>query len=135
MVLRLINFQTNKNMKQFNLQEALNGKPICTRSGCDARLISYVPEADGNYKVVALCEGEIITTCEAGLVSAGLSSDCDLFMSDEKTVVYVNVYPADVSHSFGSLQDAISCRYLAITVNKITISEDGSLTSEVVHTY
>ena len=53
-------------MKPFNLEAAMRGDPIITRSGETAKFITYVPEADEQDRVVVLINGEITAVGEDG---------------------------------------------------------------------
>lgn len=81
-------------MKRFDLQKALAGEPIATRSGKSARIISV--EAKGLYPVVVLIdEGKfercIMVNRKGRCVDGGgVQSSDDLRMMDKKW--YVNLY-------------------------------------------
>ena len=81
-------------MKKFNLEKAVAGHPIATRSGKPARII-YI-EAKGLYPIVALVdEGKfercIMVNKEGRCVDdGGVHSSDDLRMAEQKW--YVNLY-------------------------------------------
>jgi hypothetical protein len=41
-------------MKEFNLEEAKEGKPVCTRDGRNARIVCF--DLKGTYPIMALLE-------------------------------------------------------------------------------
>ena len=78
-----------KVMKPFNLDEAKAGKPICTRDGKPARIISY--DCKGNYPIVVLVTGRF---SELGVMEMPFlytldgkpfshNTNYDLFMGDD----------------------------------------------------
>lgn len=97
-------------MKQFNIDEAKAGKPVCTRDGNDVRILCYDYKGCGNvvsrHPIIALIEmnGQEL---ENYYTTEGKSllchSEYDLFM---KTVVklegYVNVYDFQGKPAIGS---------------------------------
>lgn len=82
-------------MRKFNLEEAKQGKPVCTRDGRPARVICF--DRLGAFPVVALVRdnddveyAEFYTTNGACLV--GREMDADLMMRTIKRTGYVNIY-------------------------------------------
>ena len=85
------------NLKEFNLEAAKAGKPVCTRDGRKARIICF--DAKSEQPIIALVEdnhfGEIITQHhENGAISESetRTSNSDLMMLPEKKEGWVNVY-------------------------------------------
>ena len=103
-------------MKQFNIDEAKAGKPVCTRDGRDVRLICFDFKTHRrDYPLVALIkDGDMETLSEYSVDGKSIMkrSEYDLFM---KTVVklegYVNVFdfagkPAVFSQVYATEQKA-----------------------------
>lgn len=89
-------------MKEFNLEEAKKGKPVCTRDGRKARIICFDfkrPE----FPIVAAIEyngyGEQLFTYKLdGRCSEDIDED-DLMMATTKHEGWINIYK---THYFGS---------------------------------
>ncbi len=85
-------------MKEFNLEEAKAGKPVCTRDGNPARIICY--DCDNAFDkgkcIVALIKvpkGELLQPYYSdGTIFSGKACDDDLFMATEKKFAWVNLY-------------------------------------------
>lgn len=105
-------------MKEFNLQEAKAGKPVCTRDGRNARIICF--DAKREYcPIVALIEdGDkefIASYCADGrFMHKHLFEHCvDLFMAPEKHVGWVNIYGSErgdrsPSNIFNTEEEAVA---------------------------
>lgn len=79
------------NMKPFNLQEALAGKPVVTRMGDKVTGFHVFPAAT-YQRVFAVLRGDIISLNERGQYwNNGTEADNDLFMASEKKEGYVAV--------------------------------------------
>lgn len=94
--------QLEKNVRKlkardFNLEEAKAGKPVCTRDGRKARIICF--DRDWDMHIVALVAdplGESVHYyLSNGKVDFDKQNDEDLMMLPEKKEGWVNVYPAD----------------------------------------
>lgn len=88
-----------KNLKEFDLEAAKSGKPVCTRDGRKARLICF--DKKGAYPIVALVndynEEEYIKNYdEFGKKFIGGETSDDLMMLPEKKEGWVNVYKDSV---------------------------------------
>ena len=104
-------------MKQFNLEEAKAGKPVCTRNGHPARIICFDKKYTG-YNIVALIDfGN--EECVANYTTNGRyydnedESDNDLFMCGEKHTGYVNIWKnteniLECGYVFESEEEAIN---------------------------
>lgn len=83
-------------MKPFNLEEARQGKPVCTRDGGRARIICFDRKSD-TYPIVALIDGRscerMYTYTNKGECDINGSRDFDLFMAPIKRRGWVNIYP------------------------------------------
>lgn len=85
-------------MKEFNLEEAREGKPVCTRDGRKARIICF-DRKDSHYPVVALVQGEkdneMIIQCSSNGEFHGSNKDNSLIMETVKHEGWVNLYRSD----------------------------------------
>lgn len=87
-------------MKEFNLEEAKAGKPVCTRDGRKARIICY--DVKNKFSIVAVvtdkdnCE-DVYQYKDNGKYDTEISN-LDLMMKSEKHVGWTNIYRGD----FGS---------------------------------
>ena len=82
-------------MKEFNLEEAKAGKPVCTRDGKKARIICF--DAKGDYPIGALIEESdkeyVYTYTKNGECCSGVSYMClNLMMATEKHECWLNIY-------------------------------------------
>lgn len=83
-------------MKEFNLEEAKAGKPVCTREGRPARIICW-DRKDKLYPIVALVEEEegkedVETYTESGMWRDDRELWLDLMMASEKHEGWINLY-------------------------------------------
>lgn len=91
--------------KPFDLEEARNGKPLCTRSGKNAKII-YEKEGADNYPLIALIEdktSDISYTvfCRIdGRLFEEKESDNDLFIAVESYNGFANVYQTSYGGNF-----------------------------------
>lgn len=77
-------------MKQFNLEQAKQGKPVCTRDGRDVEILKW--DLSERLPIVAVVDKEVYTYTNEGLFSVLLPDcDLDLFMKSEKKEGWVNV--------------------------------------------
>lgn len=101
-------------MKPFDLEAAKRGEPICNRDSEDCVFITHVPDANPEYRVVALTPSkEVYCFYETGsYYCAASESRNDLFMAPRKRTVWVNVYPPDTSCFGGAYEtEAIANNY------------------------
>ena len=92
-----------KNLKEFDLEAAKQGKPVCTRNGRKARIICFDRKFyhDGyNYPIVAMVndnDNELVHAyTQDGLLVGNMKGDLDLMMLPEKKEGWVNVYKDSV---------------------------------------
>lgn len=77
-------------MKEFNLEEAKAGKPVCTRDGKNVRIICWDWKCPSSFSIIALVkeekDGESIQkyTKDGRYYADGSECDADLFMKPEK---------------------------------------------------
>lgn len=81
------------NLKPFNIQKAREGKPVCTRDGRKARIISCSLR-NKNFPIAAIVEDEEenVYQFEANGVCDEHDENLDLMMLPEKKEGWVNVY-------------------------------------------
>ena len=83
------------NLRPFDLQKAREGKPVCTKDGCKARIICFDSTLK-NYPLVVLVDGKVgeypyTYTAEGKFDEDGKNSDFDLMMLPEKKEGWVNI--------------------------------------------
>lgn len=77
-------------MREFNLEEAKAGKPVCTRDGKDVRIICWDWKNPSSISIIALlkkekdCESIQKYTQDGRYYADGSDCDADLFMKPEK---------------------------------------------------
>jgi hypothetical protein len=79
-------------MKPFNLEEALDGKPVVTR---DSRKVTHITRIPNNNFIVGIIEDvkQIPQWALNGkFLNDHYTHPCDLFMFIEKKSIWVNVY-------------------------------------------
>lgn len=74
--------------REFNLERAMAGEPVCTRLGHKARIIAFDRKAS-KYKLVALVEyrhgiENVMTYCPDGRWLYGVTDVDDLIMEEVK---------------------------------------------------
>jgi len=81
-------------MRPFNLEEAIEGKPLITRGGKKVLDFHYFKAIKGNSKIYALIEGNNypITFHIDGMFAQNIKTEDDLFMYEEPKTYYANVY-------------------------------------------
>lgn len=97
-------------MKEFDLEKAKAGHPVCTRDGHEARILCF--DREGHHSIVALVkDGDnetIFSYDDMGRYSNdGRECMCDLFMKSVKQERWINIYDSN-RHLFtgGSLYDS-----------------------------
>lgn len=102
------------NLKPFDLEAAKQGKPVCTRDGCKARIICFDSTLK-NYPLVVLVDGKAgeypyTYTAEGKFDEDGKNSDFDLMMLLEKKEGWVNIYKGGLldTKSYSSKEEAVS---------------------------
>ncbi len=78
-------------MKEFNLEEALAGKPVQTRDGREVTQLTKF-ETGRAWCLIGILEGDFRSYDINGKYSRDSIHDKDLFMAPEKKSVWVNVY-------------------------------------------
>lgn len=82
------------NLKEFNLEAAKAGKPVCTRDGRKARIICF--DRNWEYPIVALieCENdeEMISSCDKDGKARIYEAQADLMMLPEKKEGWIIIH-------------------------------------------
>lgn len=96
-------------MREFNLQEAKEGKPVCTRDGRKARIICF-DRKNSEYPIVALVtynnkEDCVPYTIDGKFVYGRSNKPSDLVMAPTKKVGWLNIYGTGCSRRYGCLWD------------------------------
>lgn len=82
-------------MKPFNIKEAKEGKPVCTRDGKPVRILCLDKIHPGEKSIIALVKIDSITERVCSYSSDGTCFDLDgedIFMVGEINEGYVNLY-------------------------------------------
>jgi len=79
-------------MKKFNLEEALNGKPVITRDGCKVMDIKFFGSFTGHYPLVVHIQKSVLScllfyTEKGRFANDETDSPNDLFMVEEEMYV------------------------------------------------
>lgn len=128
--------EKNLNLKPFDLEAAIQGKPVCTRDGRKARIVCF--DAKGRYPIIALTaeldNTEDITKCTEEGISSYHKND-DLMMLPEKHEGWVNICKdakdddrVVLGRIFESREDAVESasnndRYITIATVRIEWEE------------
>lgn len=80
-------------MKPFNLKEALEGKPVVTRTG-DAVTQLYLFNCDDDLPLMGVLNNELHSFTKDGKWSVydADSRNADLFMAEEKKTIWINIW-------------------------------------------
>jgi hypothetical protein len=90
-------------MKPFNLKEALDGKPVVTRTG-DAVTQLYLFDCDDDLPLMGVLHNELHSFTKDGKWSTydNDKRDTDLFMAPEKKSIWVNFWKTENNTIFTS---------------------------------
>lgn len=88
------------NLKPFNIQEAREGKPVCTRDGRRARIICFDLKNE-EYPIVAAIGNDssetlLCYTINGEIIKGNYKSEKDLMMLPEKRKGWINIHQYDV---------------------------------------
>ena len=94
-------FDGKPTLKEFNLEAAKSGKPVCTRDGRKVRIISC-SLMNKNFPIAAIVEGEEenVYQFEANGVCDEHDENLDLMMLPEKKEGWINIYDADTTFRY-----------------------------------
>ena len=109
-------------MKPFDLEKAKAGEPVCTRDGCEARILCFDKINACSTSIVALYLRDGIEYLQTyhndGKISSKVDSIRDLYMKSQKREGWVNIYKDSNGTYKNSIlihlskEDAIKERYL-----------------------
>lgn len=118
--------------KPFNLQEALEGKPVVTRDGRKVKIAGYNPEALHKTEViVGWAEGVYECWNEHGSYNVNRECPEDLFMAPETKDVWVIIYEhcgtllSHAAHTENEVKKVslkMPLDYIVLGIHKITIT-------------
>lgn len=97
------NIVNDSNFKPFNIEDAKNGKQVCTSEGNPVRIICY--DKEGAFPIVALvkeCGFEHIATYDINGINP--FEDATLCMATEKYTKYINIYS---DNTYDTLEEAV----------------------------
>lgn len=93
--------KNGKDLKEFDLEAAKAGKPVCTRDGRKARIICF--DAKGKMPIIALITNdkgdENLYRYHNSGSNFNFKGDSDLMMSPEKKEGWINVYALNTCYS------------------------------------
>lgn len=114
---RQLNENINKQkIKPFSIEDAKNGKPVCTRDGRKARIVCFDAKYENDYKpIIALIDNGIneFTVRYTKYGECSINAELDLMMLPEKKKGWVNVYYNRIDgttfskHPYPSKEEAI----------------------------
>lgn len=98
-----------KNLKEFDINLAKQGQPVCTRDGGKARIICFNSTLK-NYPLVVLIEGNegeypYVYTAEGKIDEDERESVFDLMMLPEKKEGWINVYKNQIHNTLKSAEE------------------------------
>lgn len=89
-------------MRPFNIEEAKEGKPVCTRDGRPVRILCLDVAGELIYKIVALVMESgteyLHRYMENGRYNNNKENKSDLMMAPEKKEGWINIYHAPSFH-------------------------------------
>lgn len=112
--------------KEFNLEDALDGKPVMTKDGDEVTEIAFLHQARSGSQVVAVIRGIPLLYNKNGKRNK-YGSHVDLVMKSTKVTKFINVYLNDndelcvMKKPHNSLDDAIYSQTCLINWNWVAI--------------
>lgn len=104
----------NKKLKPFNLEAALQGKPVVTRDGRPVKIAGYNPDALKLFKLIGWLDNMTCSWRADGKHIYTEEHADDLFMLSETVTLWVNVYEYEgrpfTGSTFETKEDAESSR-------------------------
>lgn len=97
-------------MKPFNLEEALAGKPVVTRSGDPVTQIVKFKNIDSPYCILGVHNNEVEKWCIDGRFNESKTNESglDLFMAPESKFIFINLWQQ--LHENGNYQTTVHTR-------------------------
>lgn len=117
------------NLKEFDLEAAKAGKPVCTRDGRKARIICFDAKRKDGKNIMALIPSkeypefeDLVAYPNNGNYHGGHENDGDLMMLPQKKEGWINIYK--------DFEDTVCCAYLTKEdALKNRSIEDGYITT------
>ena len=116
-----------KKLKPFDLEAALNGAEVVTRSGKQVSELVYLKTIEHpTYRVIASIDGGLETYSEQGTYHKDISSELDLFMKPQQVTKWVNIYSTKSGYLtcggglFDTKEEALDCLEGSIDTIQIT---------------
>lgn len=115
-------------MKPFNLEEALAGKPICTRKGLPARILDTNLKGRTHPIVVAILSGDgceyVRGYAKDGKLFSTLETEDDLVMAPQKRTGWINIYKNNILSAmiYQTKEEAYDRRSTASYIDTIQIT-------------
>lgn len=115
-------------MKPFNLEEAIAGKPICTRKGLPARILDTNLKGWSRPVVVAILSGDDYEHVQYyqknGKLFPSLETEDDLVMRSQEYVGWINIYENNCSSGniYKTKVDAYNARTVDGYIDTIKIT-------------
>ena len=108
-------------MKEFNLEQARQGKPVCTRDGRNVRILCF-DRKDKYYHIIALVErnnqeSSYLLDDNGRCHWEGEEDEWDLFMKPEKHTGYINLYKNEGKYRVDSYVCESKKEVLACAIN------------------
>ena len=110
-------FDRKQTLKEFDLEAAKAGKPVCTRDGRKARIICFDAKRKDEKSIIALVPSkdflgfeDLIAYTNNGNYHGGHENDGDLMMLPEKKEGWVNVYSNRLGGPYESKEYALKLK-------------------------
>lgn len=115
------------NLKPFDIQKAREGKPVCTRDGCKARIICFDSTLK-NYPLVVLIEGDTgeypyVYTAEGKFDEDRKESNFDLMMLPEKKEGWAVIRRSDIYETEEQAKEVLLNSRVGVMIRKIEWEE------------
>jgi hypothetical protein len=125
--MQFITFVDHDNMKDFNLKEALAGKPVITRDGKKVKQLTQFDSETSN--LFGVVDNSLISWYNDGVYSSNYKSNFDLFMETENVSIWVNVY-YDGDNIYIGHKHSIEQLALEVSKNSIHYIKTIEITNE-----
>lgn len=117
-----------KNLREFDLEAAKSGKPVCTRDGRKARVLCYDFKQNEEYPILVAVENKDGKECALLYSNDGISemyksSNNELAMIPEKKEGWIVVRRSNIYENQEEAREALLDSYGAMMVRKITWEE------------
>lgn len=119
-------------MKPFNLKEALEGKPVITRTGEPVTQL-FLFDCEDNLPLMGVLNNELHSFTKEGKWSFYKHNvyDADLFMASEEKQVFINIYKDSNGYLFTTIQTRKDKADLEIEDKEISYTFIKQITTEI----